>query len=75
VRRAPGKTEGLRLPSFFRNPQTGEVVIVQRPNVPLKVAFGALAWWAVLEVKDGESPFRRALGGVVLAGAIVGASR
>jgi hypothetical protein len=31
-------------------------------------AAAALAWWAVDEVVRGVNPFRRALGGVVLAG-------
>ncbi|MDQ1372893.1 MAG: hypothetical protein QOJ09_231 [Actinomycetota bacterium] len=30
------------------------------------VATGALLWWAVDEILRGESPFRRALGAVVL---------
>ncbi len=36
------------------------------------VGVGALLVWAGLELIDGESPFRRVLGGVVFAAAIVG---
>jgi hypothetical protein len=31
----------------------------------------ALAWWAIDEIIRGESPFRRTLGGVVLAGMVL----
>lgn len=78
--------------SFFRNPQTGRVVVAQPPNPPLVVFLGgtaarwvfsptgtagdalsvvttaALAWWSIDEILRGESPFRRVLGAVVLAG-------
>jgi hypothetical protein len=76
--------------SFFRNPQTGQVVLAQAPNPPLLlflaasalrlalsgdartaasvVAGGALVWWSVDEIVRGDSPFRRVLGAVVLAG-------
>ncbi len=80
---------------FFRNPDTGEVVIAQRPNLPLAIFLVAtgvrialhphgaagsitsavgtvsLTWWAADEVLRGDSPFRRVLGGVVLAGIAV----
>jgi hypothetical protein len=36
------------------------------------VAAGALAWWSIAELADGDSPFRRGLGGVVLTFALVG---
>jgi hypothetical protein len=35
------------------------------------IATVALAIWAVLEIASGPNPFRRILGGVVLAGVIV----
>ncbi len=69
---------------FFRNPDTGRIVVAQWPNAPLwvfivatllrwsLVAYVALAVWAVLEVVKGESPFRRVLGGVVLTVATIG---
>ena len=38
------------LERFFRNPESAR----------------ALAWWAVLEVGWGDSPFRRVLGAAVL---------
>lgn len=81
---------------FFRNPDTGRIVIAQWPNLPLWIYLGAvvvrtmfspegrvdtvvsavgavgLAWWAIDEVLRGESPFRRVLGGVVLAMLVVG---
>lgn len=74
------------LSRFFRD-KDGQVVVAQRPNLPLlvwlvatvlgrlldagwlkAVAVVALAVWALLEVASGASPFRRVLGGVVLAG-------
>jgi hypothetical protein len=78
------------LSRFFRNPETGEVVVAQPPNPPLLVWLAAtvirllfspdgaigtavsvvatvsLVIWSLLEIARGESPFRRALGGVVL---------
>ena len=74
---------------FFRNPETGEIVIAQLPNPPLLVWLAGTAlqlviddsppleavttlgllWWAILELVEGESPFRRVLGAVVLVGA------
>lgn len=69
---------------FFRNPETGRIVIAQWPNAPLwaylaatllrwsLVAYVALAIWAVLEIVKGESPFRRVLGAVVLVTATTG---
>jgi hypothetical protein len=93
-----GPTETRRhsaLGRFFRNPETGEVVVAQPPNVPLLVWFaatairlvfaphGALATaisviatvslilWSLLEIDRGDSPFRRVLGGVVLAAIVL----
>ena len=72
---------------FFRNPETGRIVIAQWPNAPLwawlvatvlrwrVVALVALVVWAVLEVWKGESPFRRVLGAVVLSATILRAVR
>lgn len=81
---------------FLRNPQTGEVVVAQFPNVPLwtflaatavrlvlspdglfgsavtAVGTASLAVWAVMELGRGDSPFRRALGGVVLLRTLIG---
>ena len=34
------------------------------------VATGALAWWAIDEIARGVNPFRRILGGMVLAGIV-----
>ena len=71
---------------FFRNPETGELVVAQLPNPPLLVWLAGTAlqlvvddsplleavttlgliWWAILELVEGESPFRRVLGAVVL---------
>ena len=86
----------MRVPRFFRNPETSRVVVAQPPNLPLwiylatvvvrfalrpdgaiatgltVVASVALAWWAIAEVVDGDSPFRRVLGAVVLAGWLLG---
>ena len=86
----------MTIPRFFRNPQTGEVVIAQPPNLPLWIFLAAtvvrivvhphgaagtavsivgaiaLAWWAILEITKGESPFRRVLGAVVLVTMVVG---
>jgi len=36
------------------------------------VAAVSLGWWAVDEIVRGESPFRRVLGGVVLAALVLG---
>jgi hypothetical protein len=76
---------------LFRNRETGEITIAQRPNAALAiflvatllrvlfdpagnvgrgvtvVAEGALAIWALDEIFRGVNPFRRMLGGVVLA--------
>ncbi len=81
---------------FFRNPETGELAVVQLPNLPLWVWLAAtsvhlvvtphgavgtvlsvvgtagLVVWAVLEAVRGDSPFRRVLGGLVLAGLVIG---
>ena len=81
---------------FFRNPETGDVVVAQMPNIPLWTFLAATAArlvfaphgtagtaisvvgtvsllvWAGLEIVRGDSPFRRVLGGIVLAGVIVG---
>jgi len=84
----------VRLDSFFRNPETGRIVVAQRPNLPLAAFLagsvlrrvvggsplldaattGALVWWAVLEIADGDSPFRRVLGGAVLTGTVASAT-
>jgi hypothetical protein len=80
----------VRLGRFFRNPETGRVVVVQAPNLPLYLFLGAsavasfgdvgparivaalaLAWWSIAEILDGDSPFRRVLGGMVLLGVLV----
>ena len=77
---------------LFRNRHTGEITIVQLPNVPLGLFLVAsvlrrlfdpsgglrttlevlatvgLLWWAVDEVLRGVNPWRRFLGGAVLAG-------
>lgn len=39
------------------------------------LATAALFTWAYLEITEGASPFRRTLGGVVLAAIVVGAFR
>src|SRR4051812_42914460 len=81
---------------FFRNPETGAVVVVQMPNIPLWIFLActatrlvfhphgtagttisivgtvSLVVWALLEVVRGESPFRRLLGGLVLAATVIG---
>ena len=77
---------------FFRNPETGELVVAQLPNPPLLVWLGGsalqlvaddsplleavtalgLLWWAILELVEGQSPFRRVLGAVVLLSATIG---
>jgi hypothetical protein len=36
------------------------------------VAGAGLVWWSVEEIRRGESPFRRVLGGVVLAAFAIG---
>lgn len=87
----PVTKQSSGLSRFFRNPETGEIVVAQPPNPPLLVwllatlvrvvlspggwmgtALSVLATvsiviWAVLEIVRGDSPFRRVLGGVVLA--------
>ena len=50
---------------LFRNRQTGEITIAQMPNAPLIV-------WAGDEVLRGVNPWRRLLGGGVLAFTLVG---
>jgi hypothetical protein len=84
------------LSRFFRNPDSGDVVVMQPPNAPLLVWLAAtvLRWvlspdgvvgttlavvgtvslvvWSLLEIARGDSPFRRALGAVVLVGTILG---
>ena len=81
---------------FFRNPETGKVVVAQMPNAPLlvwlaatlvrlvfspagalgtvvaAVATASLVVWSLLEIARGDSPFRRVLGGVVLAALTLG---
>jgi hypothetical protein len=80
----------------FRNPDTGELAVVQLPNLSLgvflvatavrqivdpsgttravvsAVGTAALTWWSLDEVLRGDSPFRRALGAVVLLATITG---
>ena len=80
---------------FFRNPETGEVVVGQRPNAPLlmwlvatlvRLVFSphgvvgttvsvvgtvSLIVWSLLEIARGDSPFRRVVGGLVLAAIVV----
>ena len=89
----------VRLGWFFRNADTGRVVVAQVPNLPLWLWIGAtavqgvfrphgplatvlsvagtvgLAVWAALELARGDSPFRRVLGGLVLAWMILGVVR
>jgi hypothetical protein len=92
----PTATRGhSALGRFFRNPETGEVVVAQPPNVPLLVWLAAtairlvfaphgalgtavsviatvsLVLWSLLEIARGDSPFRRVLGGVVLAAIVL----
>lgn len=81
---------------FFRNPETGDVVVIQMPNIPLWIFVActaarlvfhphgtagtavsiigtvSLIVWAVLEIVRGDSPFRRVLGGMVLAAIAIG---
>jgi hypothetical protein len=88
--------EHSALSRFFRNPDSGDVVVMQPPNAPLLVwlAASALRWvfspdgtfgtalavigtvslviWSLLEIARGDSPFRRALGALVLVGTILG---
>jgi hypothetical protein len=80
---------------LFRNRQTGEITIVQMPNIPLGLFLVAsvlrwlfdpsgglrtavevlatvgLVWWAIDEVLRGVNPWRRILGGTVLAGQVL----
>lgn len=83
---------------FFTNPDTGEIVIAQRPNALMQahlasrsasrlapgapptqalsaVATGTLVIWALLELTDGDSPFRRTVGAAVLVGGAARAVR
>lgn len=94
----PGPEQRHRtLGSFFRNRETGDVVVAQLPNIPLVIFLAAtavrlllspqgvlgtvvavlgtasLAVWALMEVWNGDSPFRRVLGGLVLLATVVGA--
>lgn len=93
---APARQSHSALGRFVRNPETGEVVIAQPPNLPLWVWLAAtvarlsfrpdgslatvlsvvatvsLVVWALLEIVRGDSPFRRVLGGVVLAAVVIG---
>jgi hypothetical protein len=79
---------------LFRNRRTGQITIVQFPNVPLWLFLAAtavrsvldpagdvrtavravstvgLVWWAIDEVIRGVNPWRRLLGGAVLAGQV-----
>ena len=81
---------------FFRNPDTGDMILVEMPNIPLWIFLAcaaarlvfqpvgtvgtavsiigtvSLAVWAVMEVLRGDSPFRRVLGGLVLATLAIG---
>jgi hypothetical protein len=92
---APTSERRSAIGRFFRDPETGELVVAQLPNLPLSVWLAAtltrvvltphgsvgtalsvvatvsLAVWAVLEVARGDSPFRRVLGGLVLAGVVI----
>jgi hypothetical protein len=92
---APTSERRSAIGRFFRNPETGELVVAQLPNLPLSVWLAAtlgrlviaprgsvgtalsvigtvsLALWAVLEVARGDSPFRRVVGGLVLAGVVL----
>lgn len=76
---------------WFRDRDSGRIVVAQAPNLPmwivivaaavrwllspsgtastvLDVVFaGALTWWAVDELARGVNPWRRLLGGTVLA--------
>jgi hypothetical protein len=87
--------EHSALSRFFRNPETGDVVVMQPPNAPLLVwlAASVVRWvfspdgvlgtavavvaaislvvWSLLEITRGDSPFRRALGAVVLLAMIL----
>jgi hypothetical protein len=64
---------------LFRNRDNGRITIAQFPNVPLGVFLGATAldrtaallWWAVDEILRGVNPWRRFLGGAVLAAQIL----
>ena len=68
---------------FFRSRETGKIVIVQIPNIPLSIflvaavvrasfdlnhtllnvlAETALFIWSLMEIRSGDSPFRRFLG-------------
>ena len=67
---------------LFEDRQTGRLVVVQWPNVPLWIwivatvlrlrllATVALIAWALWEVARGVNPFRRILGGLILVGTI-----
>ena len=81
---------------LFRNRETGELTIAQRPNAPLLVFLAAwavrgaldpsgsadaalaalstiaLLIWALDELVRGVNPWRRILGGAVLAWQVVG---
>ena len=96
--RPPIRSRGETAPVnwLFRNRQTGEITVAQRPNGALIVFFvatvvkvifdpaggigtavtvvakGALAIWALDEIFRGVNPFRRILGGVVMAGLALG---
>ncbi|MCU0538245.1 MAG: hypothetical protein MUD14_30530 [Hydrococcus sp. Prado102] len=93
LNRPPEKLEPIGTTLFDRTFRDGEgnIVIAQKPNLPILVwlaatllnlipttdnihigldalAFGSLFTWAWLELFQGVNYFRRALGGVVLAG-------
>lgn len=56
-------------PLLFLCGTAGRLVLSGEPRtVAAVVAAGGLVWWSVDEILRGESPFRRALGAVVLAG-------
>ena len=51
----------LSVGRFFRNPETGEVVLAQRPNLPLAIFLGATA---VRLVADPDGDVRTAVDAV-----------
>lgn len=45
-----------------------QLVVDDSPLLEAVTSLG-LIWWAILELVEGESPFRRVLGAIVLVGA------
>lgn len=64
--RVGGSSDGSVLARFFRSPKTGQIVVVQMPNLPLWIFLGATAVRLLFQPKGSLGTVSSIIGTVAL---------